>query len=423
MNLDRPLLKDEVDKAHVAIAHAVLLQRLDAERPEPFILRGQVYAALGEKDRAGKALQEAIRIDPRNDFAHVRLAVLYSEEKKVDDALKELDTALAINAKSKWAYLWRGVILAEQRQQWDEARKAYDQALALDSRFDLAYYNLGWTYVNQKPADYAKARELFEKALTINPSYKEAFYGLGMVYGYQNLYEIAALYLDKAIELDKTFLTAWKWRGIIRVEQEQYDKALEDFTQAISLSPGEPELYVRRGRIYAKKNEVQNAVADLRFAAQLNPNDKKTWLYLGDVFTEADQTDQAQAYYEKALALDAQYADAYGQLAQLWLKRGNSDKAREAFDNAVTHAAYRPERFLLPRGRFLEGIGQNDLALADYRAARTSDPNLADAWLAEAQLLLKNKEKNPALEAVTKYIEIKPTDPQGQELREKINAL
>ncbi len=423
MNLDRPLLKDEVDKAHVAIAHAVLLQRLDAERPEPFILRGQIYAALGEKERADKALQEAIRIDPKNDFAHVRLAVLYSEEKRVDDALKELDTALAINAKSKWAYLWRGVILAEQRQQWEEARKAYDQALALDSRFDLAYYNLGWTYVNQKPADYGKARELFEKALTINPSYKEAFYGLGMVYGYQNLYEIAALYLDKAIELDKTFLTAWKWRGIIRVEQEQYGQALEDFTQAISLSPSEPELYVRRGRIYAKKKEVQNAVADLRFAAQLNPNDKKTWLYLGDVFMDAEQTDQAQTYYEKALALDAQYSEVYGQLAQVWLKRGNADKAREAFDNAVNNAAYRPERFLLPRGRFLEGLGQNDLALADYRAARTSDPNMAEAWFAEAQLLLKNKDKNPALEAITKYIEIKPTDPQGQELREKINAL
>lgn len=423
MNLDRPLSKEEVDKAHQAIAHAVLLQRLDATRPEPFILRGQVYAALGEKDRADKSLQEAIRIDPKNDFAHVRLAVLLAEEGKVDEALKEIDTALAINPKSKWAYLWRGAILADHKKQWDEARKAYDQALALDARFDLAYYNLAGTYRNQQPPDYSKAREYFEKALTINPSYKEAFYGLGMVYGYQNQYEIAALYLDKAVELDKTFLTAWKWRGIIRVEQARYDDALKDFTQAITLSPSEPELYVRRGRIYEKKGEIQNAVTDLRFAAQLAPNDEKTWLYLGDVFAKVNEPDQAMSYYEKAVGIDPKYADAYAQIAALFVKKNDPDKAREAYDKAVTNAAYRPERFLMPRGRFLEGIGQKEAALADYRAARTSDPNLAEAWLAEAQALFEAKDKTGALEAVGKYIERNPTDKTGPELRDKINAL
>ena len=423
MNLDRPLSKDEVDKAHQAIAHAVLLQRLDAKRPEPFILRGQVYAALGEKERADKSLQKAIKIDPKNDFAHVRLAVLLAEEKKVGEALAEIDRALAINPESKWAYLWRGVIVAEHQKQWDAARKAYDQALALDARFDLAYYNQAWTYVNQQPPDYAKARELFEKALTINPSYKEAFYGLGMVYGYQNQYEIAALYLDKAVELDKTFLTAWKWRGIVRVEQGQYDDALKDFTQAIVLSPSEPELYVRRGRIYEKKGQIQNAVSDLRFAAQLAPNDKKTWLYLGDVFAKLEELDQAMAYYDKAVALDPKYSDAYVQMAGIWMKQGKPDQAREAFDKAVANADYRPGRFLMARGRFLEAIGQKEAALADYRAARSGDPDLAEAWLAEAQALCDAKDKGAALEAVGKYIERNPTDKAGQDLRDKINAL
>ena len=143
MNLDRPLTKEEVDKAHMAVAHADLLQGLDAERPEPHILRGQVYAALGEKSRADVELKEAIKLDPKNDFAHVRLGVLLSQEDKVEEGLKEFETALSINPKSKWAYLWRGVVLAENKKQWDEARKAYDQALVLDSRFDLAYYKSG----------------------------------------------------------------------------------------------------------------------------------------------------------------------------------------------------------------------------------------------------------------------------------------
>ena len=423
MNLDRPMQKDEVNKAHQALAHAVVLERLDATRPEPYILRGQIYAALGEKPRADAALRKAVEIDQKNDFAHVRLAVLMSQDGRVEDAFKELDAALAINPKSKWAYLWRGVFFAEQKQDWDKAREAYNQAITLDGRFDLAYYNLAWTYINQRPADYATGRTHFEKALTINPNYQQAFYGLGMVYGYQNQYEIAALYLDKAIALDPLFLTAWKWRGIMRVEQELYDKALEDFTKAIALSPSDADLYVRRGRIYEKKNEIQPAIADLRFAAQLAPSDKKTWLYLGDVFLKVNELNQAMTYYEKATALDSAYDDAYGQMAQVWVKRNDPTKAREAFDKAVASARYRPERFLLMRGAFLDAAGQQDQALADYRDARTRDPNLAEAWLHEAELLCQKKDKAAALEAVTKYIELSPTEKAGQELRERINAL
>ena len=423
MNLDRPMLKDEVNKAHQALAHAVLLERLDNERPEPFILRGQIYAALGEKERANAALHKAVTIDPKNDFAHVRLAVLLSQDGKVDEAFKELDLALSINPKSKWAHLWCGVIFAEQKQDWDKARAAYNQAIALDGRFDLAYYNLGWTYINQHPADYATARTHFEKALSINPNYPQALYGLGMVYGYQDQYEVGTLYLDKAIALDPLFLTAWKWRGIMRVEQKLYDKALEDFTQAITLSPSEAELYVRRGRIYEKKGEIPSAVADLRFAAQLVPDDKRTWLYLGDVFAKVNELDQSMTYYQKAITLDPAYDDAYGQMAQIWIKRKDPAKAREAFDKAVASARYRPERFLVMRGTFFESTGETDSALADFRDARTRDPNLAIAWLHEATLCCAKKDKATALEAVTKYIELCPAEKAGQELRDRINSL
>ena len=249
--------------------------------------------------------------------------------------------------------------------------------------------------------------------MKINPSFKEAFYGLGMVYGYQNQYEIATLYLDKAIALDKTFLTAWKWRGIMRVEQANYDPALEDFTKAIELSPSDPELYVRRGRVQEKKGAIQPAVTDLRFAAQLAPNDKKTWLYLGDVFVKVNELDQALTYYKNALNIDPKYSDVYAQIAQVWIKKNDMAKARETFDQAVANATYRPERYLMPRGQFLESQGQLEAALADYRAARASNPNLADAWLAEAKLLCQTKDKAGATEAVNKYIELVPTDSAG----------
>jgi tetratricopeptide (TPR) repeat protein len=420
MNLDRPLSKEEVDMAHEAVARAVLLKRLSADRPEPYILQGQVYAALGENSRAFDELNQAIKLDPRNDFAHVRLAVLLAAEKKVDEALAELDKALGLNTKSKWALLWKGVVLADHRKDWDGARKSYSQALELDPRFDLAYYNLGWTYIKQEPSDYAQARAQFEKAMTINPNFKEAYYGMGMVYGYQDQYEIAQLYFSKAIDIDKAFLTAWKWRGIVQAEQNRPMAALNDFSKAIELAPTQPELYVRRARAYEKLQQADKAVADLRFAAELDPKDKQTWLYLGDVFLNVNEAQMALDNYKKALELDPNYAEAYAQSAQADIKNKDLAAAEQAFEKAIAVATYRPERFLMQRGKFHEDTGAPEKALADYRAARDASPANADAWFAETKILQQLQRKDEALTALGKYIELRPTDKSAQDLRDTI---
>jgi len=419
MNLDRPLTKEEVDSAHEALARAILLKRLSDDRPEPYILQGQVYAALGENERAYTELARAIDLDPKSDFAHVRMGVLLAGQNRTDEALKELDAALALG-NSKWAWLWKGVVYAEHRKEWDAARDAYAKALALDPRFDLAYYNLGWTFIKQSPPDYAQARNQFDKAMTINPNFKEAYYGMAMVYGYQDIYDVAQIYLNKAIDLDSLFLTAWKWRGIVQAEQKRYLAALSDFSKAIDLAPTMPELYVRRARAFEKIGQLDKAMADLRFASDISPEDKQTWLYLGDVFMKVNEYDKAMDNYQKALDLDPKYAEAHAQMAEAAAKRGDTAKAEAGFAQALETATYRPERFLLQRARFRQGINHPDDALADYRAARDSDPGCAEAWLAEAKVLQALNRKDEAVTAIDKYIELRPADTSAQALRSQI---
>ncbi len=75
-NLDRPYNAAELNAAHEALAKSVLLENQQPESAEPYILRGQIYAALKDHDRARKTLLKAVQFDPKNDFALMRLGLL-----------------------------------------------------------------------------------------------------------------------------------------------------------------------------------------------------------------------------------------------------------------------------------------------------------------------------------------------------------
>ncbi|MEC7190772.1 MAG: tetratricopeptide repeat protein, partial [Pseudomonadota bacterium] len=199
-NLDRPYDAQELNSAYEALAKSVFLEQQQPDAPEPYILRGQIYAALKDNNRALETLQQAIAIDPTNDFALMRLGVISYNANEIDKATEFLDQALALNPDSKWAYLWKGVMASDGRD-FEKAKTNFDEALRIDPRFDMAHYNLGWAYLGSKPKNYVEAERSFRKALSLNPDFKEAFYGLGMVFGYQSQYSIAKQYLTKALDL------------------------------------------------------------------------------------------------------------------------------------------------------------------------------------------------------------------------------
>ena len=66
LNLDRPLSKAELDKAHEAYAEALFLRGLKPDRAEPWVLMAQISAALKETERAEAELGKALDADPKH---------------------------------------------------------------------------------------------------------------------------------------------------------------------------------------------------------------------------------------------------------------------------------------------------------------------------------------------------------------------
>lgn len=472
LNLDRPYTKEELDLAHEALAKALFLERQSPGKPESEILRGQIYAALSDYQRARESILRAIQKIPKADlyedkevgllrekfntsvlliadlvggvklkaftvdlfeipqeddsqnanfaFAYIRLALIENQLAGVDSAYRYLDKALTYEPNSKWAFLWRGVFQGQEKK-WVAAREQYDRAIAVDSRFDLAYYNKGWTYLKDVEKNYGAARDMFQKALSINPNYKEAYYGLGMVYGYQNKYQVSKRYLTRAIDIDDKFLSGWKWRAIVNDELGLFDESLSDFSAAISLDPANDDLYVRRARVFKKKKEYEACLEDLLLAKDFNPTNYRIPFYTGQVFAELNQADNAIEEFSKALELRPNYGEALIGRAQVYEKSNRTDLAATDFDRAVEIVTYRRERVLHKRGEFF--LRQDDLgsAIKDFRFARELNPRYAKSWLFEAQTLDKLGDFEGATSAINEYLKLRPQSEEAQVLKERLS--
>lgn len=418
LNLGRPFNKAELDRAHQAYAEAVFLQGLDPKRPEPYILQGQILAALKETTRAKEAILKAVEMDPKSDFALIRLAMVQLDEKDVAGAEASIAKALELNPKSKWAWLWKGVVAMDFKKDPAAARACCDKALGIDPKFDMAMYNRGWTFAIGKEKKYDLARAEMKRALAVNPDYKEACYAIGMFYGYEDNYPVAKVWMDKAIAIDANFLLAHKWRGIICGEMKQYEAAVESFGEAIHLDPMNADLYVRRAKMSVAIGNVDDALRDLNFAYELDPAAKRTLLYLGDVYCKSGNDEKALSFYDKAIAADGKYDDAYARKSALLVRMKRMDESLAAIDLAIKVTEYKPERFWVQKGEVFEATGRLNDAADCYVKARTIAPRFADAWKCEAMTFKKLGKANEAKVAAKNYLDLAPMD---ENFRKKFN--
>lgn len=420
LNLDRPFTKDELNMAHQSLADAKFLVQLEPDRPEGYILESQIYTALKEYGNAENAIQQALKIEPDHAFAQVRYATLLYNLKKFDDARTVIEKVVSAYPDYKWGYLWYGLVLDALKQK-ENALVQFEKAIKLDPKFDTAIYNLGCSYLNSRPRNFAKARECFQRVLTINPAYKQAYYQLGMSYGYEDRYDVALTYMDKAIALSEDYLTARNWKALVLFEMKRYEEAIQAYSAAIMLDPRNDELYVRRAAAKVDSKQFDAAVNDLNFALELNPQNTEAVMILSNLYLETGNTELALAKIDHALNAakndKALSADLWNLRAKLWQKKGDFTAAVADQKKAVE--CFKSKYTLYYLALYQKRGNMNGDALKTLDEIHQVDPRFSAAWKLRADLL-KDQDKAAALKAVETYLTLKPQDKKMQDLKKEL---
>jgi len=122
----------------------------------------------GRTDDAERAFLALTKSDPDLAGPHANLGVIYRDHgNRFEPAVAELERAVKLSPRQAAFHNELGVAY-RQAGQFDKARQAYEQALALDANFAPAVLNLG-ILSDLYLGDGARALTLYERYLALTP--------------------------------------------------------------------------------------------------------------------------------------------------------------------------------------------------------------------------------------------------------------
>lgn len=202
---------------------------------------------------------------------------------------------------------------------------------------NLEAYNLylmGWHHLYKfTPESMAKARQYYEEAIALDPNYALAWSGLAHYYqilGFFRYMPQAAAYAQagqnamKALVLDDTLAEAHAVMGVLRAGDFDWNEAEREFKRALELGPESEHVWMNYDFYYLMPmRRIDEAIAASQRGVERDPLSVFSHWRLGYRYFFGRQWDRAVTQFRKALELDPNYiwAHIWGGFSYLRMKR------------------------------------------------------------------------------------------------------
>jgi len=278
-----------------------------------------------------------------------------------------------------------------------ELRPAALQALAsgktaVPGAYD--YYLQGYGYLRRLgPVTNAdNAISLFQEALALDSSYALAYSGLAEAYWRKYFVTKDTQWLQpakdscaRALQLDERLAPVHVACGQILRGTGRTDDAIREYREAIDLDPGNPDAWRGLAQSYESGGKLAEAESAFRKAVELHPSYWAASGYLASFYKRHGRYADAEPLLERVIALTPDNPAGYSDLGGLELFLTNYGKAAEILQKG---AALRPSAAIyanLGNAFFLDG--RSDAAVECFQKAASLEPgnyihagNLADAY-------------------------------------------
>lgn len=221
--------------------------------------RGDYQGALQDYD-------EAIRLNPERTDAYVSRGNTKFALNDNKGAIADYDEAIRLKPAFTDAYIGRGNVKFDLGDQ-KGAITDYDEAIRLNPEGSDAYINRG--NAKYKLGKKEEALADYNEAIRINPSLANAYVGRGNVKLDLGDKKGAITDYDEAIRLSPDYATTYFNRANAKLNLQDKKGAIADYSEAIRLNPEYANAYFNRASTKLALGEKQGAIIDYQDAARL----------------------------------------------------------------------------------------------------------------------------------------------------------
>ncbi|MGH9788794.1 MAG: tetratricopeptide repeat protein [Candidatus Acidiferrales bacterium] len=371
------------------ISRASVMRYKETQKPLPEIAQELKVDAVveGSVMRAGEKVRITVQLIEAKSDRHLWAE---SYERDVRDVLalqSELALAIATEINIK--------ITAQEQARLGGARPVNPKAH--EAYLRGRYYLEQWS-----PGSSKKAEEYFQQALAEDPNYALAYVGLAETYGLGNpglsSEDLAArerAATMKALELDDRLGEAHAALADLKLSQEwDFAGAEQEFKRAIELNPNYPFAHHRYSHYLTAVGRLEESLVESRKYLELDPLSPSPNLHLGYHYFVARQYDLAIEQLRKTVQMDPNYTDAHRVLGQAYLGKGMKKEAFEQLEKALELSERSPFH-LTHLAEAYAATGQREQAqklLNELRKRAKRDP-VSLTWFARIYARLDEQDK------------------------------
>ncbi len=192
-----------------------------------------LYQSRFELNDALGAAALAVKASPDFAFAWERLAELEFSFGRVPASMRALNEALRLAPRNAQASALKGFLLSAQNR-ITEATNVFEQAIALDSALGNAWLGRGLNRIRR--GDAARGRADLQTAAILEPNRSLLRSYLGKAYTDAGEEELARRELELARSLDAKEPTPWLYSALLNRQENRVNEAVGDLEQSLALN-------------------------------------------------------------------------------------------------------------------------------------------------------------------------------------------
>jgi tetratricopeptide (TPR) repeat protein len=355
-----------IDSKDYAAAEQALNQavKLEPKNYRAWFDLGFVYTALNRDADAIAAYRNSVAADPTVFESNLNLGLMLARIND-PDAARYLRAATQLKPTAKpeeglyraWISLGRVLEPTDPK----EAIAAFRKASELKPNIAEPHY-LAAAFA-EKSNDLATAEQEYKAAAERDPKSVEAVAGLTNIYLQTKRLPEAESALRKYLALDPQNAKAHLQLGRMLAAQKKNDDAQSEFETALRFSPSDAAAKRELAMLYVDNRQFAKAEPLFREALQKDPRDAELHHRLATVLIEQHKFEEAQNELLLAVNLKPDFGIAYGDLAFAASENKNYPLALKALD---ARAKFLPE---IPATLFLRATAYDHLGARKEAAA------------------------------------------------------